>query len=153
MFFKNFSGWPPAGTPPPDKGQWKILLLLSKRDLAEIAVNLTIYHYRGILISRERFKMLPGSMLRSGIKHSKNYKKWKKEWASSHTPCSNIAWECCIQRMAIPSISDQQLDRKPVSSKLNKIIFAKVEKGYKVHLKKIMTAFPLRMCIYILCPT
>ena len=31
--------------------------------------------------------------------------KWKKEWASSHTPRSNIAWECCIQWMAIPSMS------------------------------------------------
>ena len=23
------------------------------------------------------------------------FDKWKKEWASSHTPCSNIACECC----------------------------------------------------------
>ena len=37
---------------------------------------------------------------------------WKKEWASSHTPRSNIAWECCIQWMAIPSISDGQSDKK-----------------------------------------
>ena len=27
-----------------------------------------------------------------------------KEWASQHTPRSNIAWECWIQRMAISSI-------------------------------------------------
>ena len=38
--------------------------------------------------------------------------KWKKEWASSHTPRSNIAWECCIQWIAIPSISDGQSDKK-----------------------------------------
>ena len=25
-----------------------------------------------------------------------NIIKWKKEWASSHTPRSNIAWECCM---------------------------------------------------------
>ena len=37
---------------------------------------------------------------------------WKKEWASSHTPRSNIAWECCIQWMAIPSIRDGQSDKK-----------------------------------------
>ena len=55
--------------------------------------------------------------------------KWKKEWASSHTPRSNIAWECCIQQMAIPSISDGQSDRKPVSSELQKIILAIVHKG------------------------
>ena len=36
----------------------------------------------------------------------------KKEWASSHTPRSNIAWECCIQWMAIPSIRDGQSDKK-----------------------------------------
>ena len=58
-------------------------------------------------------------------------KKWKKEWASSHTPHSNIAWECCIQRMAIPSISDGQWDWKPVSSELHKIILAKVQNRFK----------------------
>ena len=36
----------------------------------------------------------------------------KKEWASSHTPRSNIAWECCIQWMAFPSIRDGQSDNK-----------------------------------------
>ena len=30
---------------------------------------------------------------------------WKKEWASSHTPRSNIAWEC---------ISDRQSDKKGI---------------------------------------
>ena len=30
--------------------------------------------------------------------------RWKKEWAGSHTPRSNVAWKCCIKRMAIPSI-------------------------------------------------
>ena len=37
--------------------------------------------------------------------------------------------ECCIQRMAIPSISDGQLDRKPVSSELNKNNFGQSLKG------------------------
>ena len=41
----------------------------------------------------------------------------------------NIASECCIQRMAIPSISDGQLDRKPVSSELNKNNFGQSLKG------------------------
>ena len=39
---------------------------------------------------------------------------WKKEWASSHTPRSNIDWECCIQWMAIPSIRDGQSDKKGI---------------------------------------
>ena len=49
-----------------------------------------------------------------------------------------IAWECCIQWMAIPGVtcSDGQSDRKPVSSELHKIILAKVQKGYKLLLKK-----------------
>ena len=38
--------------------------------------------------------------------------------------------------MAIPSISDGQSDRKPVSSELHKIILAKVQKGYKLLFKK-----------------
>ena len=46
-----------------------------------------------------------------GQEHSN---KWKKEWASSHTPRSNIAWECCIQWMAIPSIRDRQWDKKGI---------------------------------------
>ena len=41
-----------------------------------------------------------------------NIRKWKKEWASSHTPRSNIAWEGCIQWMAIPSSKDGQSDKK-----------------------------------------
>ena len=40
------------------------------------------------------------------------HRTWKKEWASSHTPRSNIAWECCIQWMAIQSIRDGQSDKK-----------------------------------------
>ena len=43
-------------------------------------------------------------------------------------PCFNIVWECCIQWQA--------LDRKLVSSELHKIILAKVQKGYKLLLKK-----------------
>ena len=38
--------------------------------------------------------------------------------------------------MVIPSISDGQSDRKPVSSELHKIILTKVQKGYKLLLKK-----------------
>ena len=57
---------------------------------------------------------------------TQNYSIWKKEWASSHAPHSNIAWECCVQRMVIPSICDGQSDRKPVSSELHKIFLAKV---------------------------
>ena len=41
-------------------------------------------------------------------------KKWKKEWASSHTPRSNIAWECCIQWMAIPSIATGNQTKKGI---------------------------------------
>ena len=73
--------------------------------------------------------------------------KWKKEWASSHTPRSNIAWECCMQRMAIASISDGQ----SVRNESHKIILAKVQKGYKLLLKKIKSAFPVKMHIYTLC--
>ena len=49
--------------------------------------------------------------------------------------------------MAIPSISDGQSDRKPVSSELHKIILAKVQKGYKLLLKKIKSAFPVKLHI------
>ena len=55
--------------------------------------------------------------------------------------------------MVIPSISDRQSDREPVSSELQKIILAKVQKGYKLLLKKIKSAFPVKMHIYILCPS
>ena len=51
--------------------------------------------------------------------------------------------------MAIPSISDGQ---KPVLFELHKIILAKVQKGYKLLLKKIKSAFPIKMDIYTLCP-
>ena len=52
--------------------------------------------------------------------------------------------------MAIPSISDGQSDRKPVSSKFHKIILAKVQKRYKLLVKKIKSAFPVKMHIYTL---
>ena len=55
--------------------------------------------------------------------------------------------------MAIPSISDRQTDRKPVSSELQKIILAKVQKGYKLLLKKIKSEFPVDMHIYTLSPS
>ena len=77
--------------------------------------------------------------------HSCPSSRWKKEWASSHTPGSNTAWECCIQRMSIPSISVWQSGRKPVSSELHKIILAKVQKGYKLLLKQIKSAFPAKI--------
>ena len=51
-------------------------------------------------------------------------------YLQAHVPHAPT-WECCIQLMAIPSISDGQSDRKPVSSELYKIILAKVQKGYK----------------------
>ena len=55
--------------------------------------------------------------------------------------------------MAIRSISDGQSDRKPVSSELQKKFLAKVQKGYKLLLKKIKSAFPVKMHIYTLCPS
>ena len=54
--------------------------------------------------------------------------------------------------MAIPSISDGQSNRKPVSSELHKIILAKDQKGNKFLLKKIKSAFPVKMHNYTLCP-
>ena len=47
--------------------------------------------------------------------------------------------------MAIATISDGQSDRKPVSSELHTIILAKVQKEYKMLLKKIKSAFPVKM--------
>ena len=50
----------------------------------------------------------------------RNFNQWfstsymKEKWASSHTPCSNIAWKCCTQWMPMPCISDWQSDRKLV---------------------------------------
>ena len=44
--------------------------------------------------------------------------------------------------------SDGHLDRKPVSS-----VLAKVQKGYKLVLKKIKPAFSLQKHIYTLCPS
>ena len=55
--------------------------------------------------------------------------------------------------MAIPSISDGQSDRKPVSSELHKIILARVQKGCKLLLTKIKSAFPVKMHIYTLSPS
>ena len=50
-------------------------------------------------------------------------------------PRSNIALECCIQWMAIPSISEGQSNGNPVSNDLHKIIVAKGQKGYKLFLE------------------
>ena len=49
--------------------------------------------------------------------------------------------------------NDGQSDWKPVSSELHKIILAKVQKGYKLLLKKIKSAFPVKMHIYMMCPS
>ena len=62
---------------------------------------------------------------------------------------SIIAWECCIKQMAIPSISDGQSDRRPVSSELmHKITLAKDQKRYmyKCSLKRSNQHF-LYKCI------
>ena len=50
--------------------------------------------------------------------------------------------------MAIPSISEGQSNRKPVSSELQKIFLAKVQKGYELLLNKIKSAFPVKMHTY-----
>ena len=80
------------------------------------------------LLARVKFSKNNGS-------RSRSQGKWKKEWASSHTPRSNIAWECCIQWMAIPSISDGQQTENQFH--LSCTILAKIQKGYKLLLKKI----------------
>ena len=99
--------------------------------------------YRSMQLKSKRLRDLQCSAIETDWQKltsviSSNYSKniWKKELTSLHTPRSKIAWECCIQRMAIPSISDGQSDRKLVSSELYKIILAKVQKGYKLLLKK-----------------
>ena len=48
------------------------------------------------------------------------------------------------------ALMKEQLDRKPVSSELHKIILAKGQKGYKLFLKKIKSEFTVKMHIYIL---
>ena len=110
-----------------------------------------------------------------------NYSLWKKEWASSHTPCSSIAWECCIQRMAIQSISDGQSDRKCISTdyvlhnyKVSRysvkpfqwscaeelfwvvsfivVKFLSSKRGITPR-KKMESKFPVDMHIYMVCPS
>ena len=45
------------------------------------------------------------------------YSLWKKEWASSHTPCSSIAWECCIQEWQFKAlVTGNQKIRKCIST-------------------------------------
>ena len=81
--------------------------------------------------------------------------KWKKEWASSHTCTSrsNIFLRKLYTTNGTPDISDGQSDRKTVSSELHKIILAKVQKGFKLLLKKIKSTFPVKMHTYTLCPS
>ena len=55
--------------------------------------------------------------------------------------------------MAIQSISEGQSNRKAYSYELHKIILAQVQKGYKLLLKKIKSAFSVKMHIYTLCPS
>ena len=55
----------------------------------------------------------------------------------AHIPHAPILQKCSIQRMAIQRISNGQSDREPVSSELHKIILVKIQKGYKLLLKKI----------------
>ena len=87
-----------------------------------------LFHYNRYQISNVYIPSYHTSM-HSKCNQSTDWYRKKKEWASSHTPHSNIAWECCIQRMAISSISDRQSDRKPISSELHKIIFGQSSKG------------------------
>ena len=70
-------------------------------------------------------------------------RKWNKELASSHTPCSNIE-NAVYNEWQFQKFSDWQSDRKPVSSELHKIILIEVQKGYKLLLKKIKSAFPVK---------
>ena len=70
--------------------------------------------------------------------------KWKKDWASSHTLRSNNAWEWCKQRMAIPSIT---VTGNRIENQFHMKILAKVQKGYKLLLKKIYSAFLFKMHI------
>ena len=57
----------------------------------------------------------------------------------------------CLRMLYTTNGNSKQSDRKPVSSKLHKIILAKVQKRYKLLLKKIKSAFPVKMHIYTLC--
>ena len=104
------------------------------------------FHWIGFLGGKTSFYSLSFS-LRS--------QKWKKEWASSHTPRSNIAWECWIQWMAIPSISDGLSDKNPVSSELHTILLPKFKRDINCSLKDqiIESKFPVDMHIYTLCPS
>ena len=66
-------------------------------------------------------------------------------WKSSHTPCSNIAWECCT--LCIPVLSKVVLVNQVVNNNwvlaikdthnMHKLILAREQKGYKFLLKKI----------------
>ena len=65
--------------------------------------------------------------------------KWKKEWASSHTPRSNIAWECCIQWMAIPSIRDSHSDKKGNIKCTSKVSTSISCKNAHLHIMSFIT--------------
>ena len=64
---------------------------------------------------------------------------WKNEWANSHTPRSNIAWECLYTTNG----NSKHLWRA-IGQKTNFIWVAKVQKGYELLFKKIKSAFPLK---------
>ena len=60
--------------------------------------NQSVNNFEGISTLHETQHWL--CMMTRGSKHNRPWFKisneWKKEWASSHTPRSNIAWECCM---------------------------------------------------------
>ena len=89
-------------------------------------------------------------MLGGGVKKS-NTNEGKGEQAQK--PHAPKLLKMLLHWMAIPSISDGQSERKPVSSELHKIILAKVQKGYKLLLKKIKSVVPVKMHIYTLRPS
>ena len=78
-------------------------------------------------------------------------KKNERKSEQAHIPHAPTLLENAVYNecMAIPSISDGQSDRKPVSFELHRIILAKVQKGYKLLLKKTISAFPVNIMSFI----
>ena len=93
--------------------------------------------------------------------------KWKKKWASSHTPRCNIARECCtlcipllwkvvlvnqvVNHKWILVIKDTHNGLTVVSLSLAKLFLS--SKRSKLREKKIETKFPVDMHIYMVCPS
>ena len=82
--------------------------------------------------------------------HSKNFCPWSmKESVSKLTyPTFLHCLRMLYTQMAIPSISDGQSDRKPISSELHKF-----KRDINWSLKKIKSAFSVKMHIYRFCPS